>query len=117
MTEMGSVRVVIRGRVQGVGFRAWTAAEARRHGLAGWVRNRADGSVEAVFQGAPDELGAMLAACRHGPAHARVESVDQEDQVADAERAGKEAPEDALVFGRPAVLMPPAAIVFADQFS
>lgn len=88
MTEIRAVRVVIRGRVQGVGFRAWTAAEARRHGLAGWVRNRADGSVEAVFQGASGALDAMLAACRHGPAHARVESVDQEDQVADAGLAG-----------------------------
>jgi acylphosphatase len=68
--------VSIRGRVQGVGYRAWTADEARRRGLEGWVRNRRDGSVEAVFFGAEDIVADMLAACRLGPSSARVDAVD-----------------------------------------
>lgn len=68
--------VSIRGRVQGVGYRAWTADEARRRGLAGWVRNRRDRSVEAVFFGAEDVIADMLAACRRGPPSARVDAVD-----------------------------------------
>jgi len=68
--------VSIRGRVQGVGYRAWTADEARRRGLEGWVRNRRDGSVEAVLSGADDVIADMLAACRRGPSSARVDAVD-----------------------------------------
>ncbi|MBN8961545.1 MAG: acylphosphatase [Rhizobiales bacterium] len=68
--------VSIRGRVQGVGYRAWTADEARRRGLEGWVRNRRDGSVEAVFAGAENIVADMLAACRRGPSSARVDAVD-----------------------------------------
>ncbi len=68
--------VSIRGRVQGVGYRAWTADEARRRGLEGWVRNRRDGSVEAVFAGAENIVADMLAACRRGPVSARVDAVD-----------------------------------------
>ncbi|MBN9011865.1 MAG: acylphosphatase [Rhizobiales bacterium] len=71
--------VSIRGRVQGVGYRAWTADEARRRGLEGWVRNRRDGSVEAVFFGAEDIVADMLAACRLGPSSARVDAVDAVD--------------------------------------
>jgi acylphosphatase len=67
---------LIRGRVQGVGYRAWTADEARRRGLEGWVRNRRDGSVEAVLSGAEDVVADMLAACRRGPPPARVDGVD-----------------------------------------
>ena len=55
-----AVRLVITGRVQGVGFRAWTCGEARRRGLRGWVRNRHDGSVEALLIGAPEAVEAML---------------------------------------------------------
>ncbi len=62
-----AVRVVIAGRVQGVGFRAFVAGEAARHGIAGWVRNRRDGTVEAVFIGEGAAVDAMLAACRRGP--------------------------------------------------
>lgn len=68
--------VSIRGRVQGVGYRAWIADEARRRGLAGWVRNRRDGTVEAVFSGTEAVVADMLAACRRGPSLARVEAVD-----------------------------------------
>lgn len=75
--------VVIRGRVQGVGYRAWTADEATERGLEGWVRNRRDGTVEAVFAGEGDVVGAMIADCRRGPALARVESVDDRPGTAD----------------------------------
>ena len=69
-------RVTIRGHVQGVGFRAWTEHEARRRALEGWVRNRRDSSVEAVFAGPPDRVADMLKACRHGPSLARVDAVE-----------------------------------------
>jgi acylphosphatase len=68
--------VIIRGRVRGVGYRAWAEHEALRRGLGGWVRNRRDDSVEAVFAGPPDAVAAMVAACRRGPPSARVEAVD-----------------------------------------
>ena len=74
-----SVRVIIRGRVQGVGYRAWTEDEALRRDLEGWVRNRRDGTVEAVFSGPDQEVEAMLAACRQGPRGAHVEAVDAVD--------------------------------------
>jgi acylphosphatase len=70
-----AVRVVIEGRVQGVWFRAWTAEEAARRGLRGWVRNRRDGSVEALFSGAAAEVDDMVKACWRGPPAARVEKV------------------------------------------
>jgi acylphosphatase len=66
-------RVVVTGRVQGVFFRDSTRAEAERQGVAGWVRNRPDGSVEAVLEGEPDAVEAMVDWLRHGPEHARVE--------------------------------------------
>ena len=72
---MRSAHVVIAGRVQGVGFRLWVEAEAVSRGLAGWVRNRRDGSVEAVFFGEEDAVGAMLEACRIGPRMALVTNV------------------------------------------
>ncbi len=68
-------RVVVRGRVQGVAFRAATRAEAHRHGVAGWVCNRADGTVEAAFEGAPEAVDALVAFCRRGPRAARVEEL------------------------------------------
>jgi acylphosphatase len=69
-------RVFVRGRVQGVGFRAWVAQTAVARGLAGWVRNRRDGSVEAVFVGPIDAVSAMIESCGQGPLVARVTSVD-----------------------------------------
>ncbi len=75
---MKQVRVVIRGRVQGVWFRGWTEEQARRLGLSGWVRNRRDGSVEAVFRGDDGAVETMLASCWQGPRFARVDSVESE---------------------------------------
>jgi len=75
--------VIIRGRVQGVGYRAWTEIAALERGLEGWVRNRRDGSVEAIFGGAPDEVTAMIGDCRRGPPGARVEAVDQREATPD----------------------------------
>ncbi len=70
------VRVVVSGRVQGVWYRGWTVDEARARGLDGWVRNRRDGSVEAVFQGPAAAVAEMVAACRQGPPMARVVAVE-----------------------------------------
>ena len=70
--------VTIRGRVQGVGYRAWVEDEATARGLHGWVRNRRDGSVEAVFAGPAEEVAAMIGACRRGPSSARVDAVNDE---------------------------------------
>ena len=72
-------RVVIRGLVQGVGFRFWTEYMALEHGLEGFVRNRRDGSVEAVFASPPEVVAAMIEACRRGPRSARVDALDQRD--------------------------------------
>lgn len=69
-------RVLVRGRVQGVGFRAWVAQTAMARGLAGWVRNRRDGSVEAVFVGPVDSVSTMIESCGQGPLVARVTSVE-----------------------------------------
>lgn len=68
------------GRVQGVFFRESTRREAESRGVAGWVRNCDDGSVEAVFEGAPDAVDALVAACRRGPGHAEVRRLDVEDE-------------------------------------
>ena len=64
---------MFRGRVQGVGYRAFVEDAAARRGLHGWVRNRRDGSVEAVFSGAAAAVDAMIEACRKGPPSARVD--------------------------------------------
>ena len=71
--------VMISGRVQGVGYRAWTADEAERRGLDGWVRNRADGRVEAVIAGDDAAIAAMIAALWSGPALAHVTNVAEDD--------------------------------------
>lgn len=68
--------VAITGRVQGVGFRAWTERQARQFGLAGWVRNRSSGAVEAAFRGPDEAVDRMIAACWSGPPGARVEGVE-----------------------------------------
>ena len=70
------LHVCIAGRVQGVGFRFATQRQALRLGLSGWVRNRADGCVEAEFEGARQELQQMLEWCRQGPMFASVNQVD-----------------------------------------
>jgi acylphosphatase len=75
--------VVIRGRVQGVGYRAWTEVTALEHGLEGWVRNRRDGTVEALFMGSEQTVAAMIKACRNGPTGSRVNSIDQRQASVD----------------------------------
>jgi len=72
------VQVRIYGRVQGVWFRGWTVAEATTLGLRGWVRNRADGSVEALFVGPPVDVETMISKCGDGPPGARVDEVARE---------------------------------------
>lgn len=74
-------RVVVRGAVQGVGFRASCARRAEALGLAGSVRNRPDGTVEAVFEGDPDAVDSMVAWCRGGPPMARVAGVEVSDEA------------------------------------
>ena len=68
--------MVVRGRVQGVWFRAWTEREAGKLGLDGWVRNLSDGSVEAAFSGPPEFVEEMLLRCNEGPPAARVSAVE-----------------------------------------
>jgi acylphosphatase len=72
-----AVRLVIRGRVQGVGFRWWARGQARRLSLAGWVRNRSDGTVELLAVGSAGAVGQLIEACRHGPSAAQVTSVER----------------------------------------
>ena len=69
--------VLVRGRVQAVGFRMFVEDAAAAHGVEGWVRNRREGNVEAVFAGAPEAVGAVIAACRRGPRGAFVEALDE----------------------------------------
>jgi acylphosphatase len=72
-----AVRLVIRGRVQGVWFRNWTVGEAKTLGVDGWVRNRADGSVEALISAPDDKLRAMVTRCHKGPPMARVDEIEE----------------------------------------
>ncbi len=72
---MVSVRLRIQGRVQGVWYRGWAVAEADELGLSGWVRNRRDGSVEALISGPEPAVRAMIERCRRGPPAARVDDV------------------------------------------
>src|SRR4029077_11086050 len=76
-------QVMIRGRVQGGGFRAWTEYTALERGLQGWVRNRRDGAVEALLVSPPDAVAAMIAACRQGPRASHVDGIDQRDGTAE----------------------------------
>ena len=71
-------QIRVNGRVQGVGYRVSLQDEARKRGVSGWVRNRSDGSVEALFAGPPTVVAEMVALCRHGPPSARVENVTRE---------------------------------------
>ena len=81
---MRSARLRITGRVQGVGYRAWALQMASRLGLRGWVRNRSDGSVEALVIGEDDVIARMIEACHQGPFGARVSDV----AISDAEDDG-----------------------------
>jgi acylphosphatase len=72
-------RLLVRGRVQGVGYRYATVIKARELGVTGWVRNRRDGSVEAVVHGPPEAVEALIAWARRGPEPALVESVEVSD--------------------------------------
>ena len=73
--------VIISGRVQGVWFRGWTTQQASSLGLTGWVRNRRDGTVEAIFQGDAADIDAMLNACWQGPPAASVADIRVADGV------------------------------------
>jgi acylphosphatase len=75
---MAALRLRMFGRVQGVGYRAFVVDEARRLGLRGWVRNRGDGSVEAVISGDDAAIAPMIAACQRGPRFSVVERIEQE---------------------------------------
>jgi acylphosphatase len=75
---MERARVVVHGFVQGVGFRYSVQREASRRGLAGWVRNQADGTVEEVFEGEPEDVAALVRFCEEGQCGAEVERVDIE---------------------------------------
>jgi acylphosphatase len=75
---VGTARhLIIRGRVQGIGFRWWATRKAQQLGLDGWVRNRSDGNVEILVIGAEISMREFAAACHHGPAGAVVQAVDQ----------------------------------------
>ncbi len=79
-----AARVRIEGSVQGVGFRYWTERVATELGLAGWVRNRRDGSVEALCSGSAEAVAQMLERCRNGPRSARVTAVEIVEEGATA---------------------------------
>jgi len=83
-SEERTVRVRIAGRVQGVSYRYWARETAEALGLTGWVRNRRDGSVEAVFSGAADDVAEMLRRCHDGSAAAVVASVEVLEEGGDA---------------------------------
>lgn len=74
-------RLVVRGLVQGVGYRWSLSREARRLGVRGWVRNRPDGTVEAVAEGSEEAVEALVAWCRSGPGGAQVTGVDVTDEA------------------------------------
>ena len=76
---MKVIHLSVTGRVQGVGYRAFVEREAKARGLEGWVRNRRDGSVEAVVAGEADKIDALIAACRNGPPASQVENIEQKD--------------------------------------
>jgi len=80
---MRAVLLRITGRVQGVGYRAWAIEVATRLRVRGWVRNRADGSVEALVIGGEDRVAAMIEACRVGPFAARVSEIAVSDAADD----------------------------------
>lgn len=84
MGTVRTARVRIEGRVQGVGYRAWLEGEALARAVKGWVRNRRDGSVEALLQGPGERVGEVVRLCERGPPGSRVTRVDAVDEVQDA---------------------------------
>jgi len=74
-----ALRLKVHGRVQGVFYRDWTVATARELGVAGWVRNCSDGTVEAHLEGDDEAVQLMIERMRAGPPRARVERIDQEE--------------------------------------
>ena len=80
------MHVTISGRVQGVGFRYALRQRARSHNVHGWVRNNGDGTVEAVLEGEPEQVDALVAWCRRGPSGARVDDVRVELEAPGGER-------------------------------
>jgi acylphosphatase len=80
MSEVVRRRVVVRGHVQGVFFRDSARREAQRRGVAGWISNRPDGAVEAVFEGEPEAVAAMVDFCESGPRGAEVRQVETNDE-------------------------------------
>jgi acylphosphatase len=76
-------RVTVRGRVQGVGFRYAVERAARSRGVAGWVRNRHDGTVEAVFEGDAEAVESLVRLCREGPRGAEVDRADVVEEAAE----------------------------------
>lgn len=87
MSTVAATRLFVRGRVQGVGYRSWLAREAGKRGLHGWVRNRQDGSVEALILAPLDALAAFLGLCRIGPAAADVTDLVTQDETISASDA------------------------------
>ncbi|MFO1116789.1 MAG: acylphosphatase [Beijerinckiaceae bacterium] len=81
---MARAHLIVTGRVQGVGFRAFVAREGHALGLAGWVRNLRDGSVEAEFEGADEKVARLRLACAQGPVHAKVFRTEELPPGADA---------------------------------
>ena len=81
-----ALHLIIRGRVQGVGYRWWATRTAKELGLDGWVRNRVDGNVEILAIGAEDVLERFAAACHHGPNGAVVHSVERDEAEDDGSR-------------------------------
>lgn len=75
MADHRTVHIRIEGRVQGVNFRGWAREQAELLGLSGWIRNRRDGAVEALFAGDAEAVSQMLDLCRSGPRDARVEHI------------------------------------------
>jgi acylphosphatase len=76
---MRRIRAIVSGRVQGVSYRASTAAKARQLNLAGWVKNLPNGNVELEAEGSPDQVAALVTWCHHGPPSARVDQVSVEE--------------------------------------
>lgn len=87
-----AVRLVIAGKVQGVGYRWWTVGEARRLRLDGWVRNRADGTVEALVIGPEDAIGQIERACWRGPGGSHVTAVEPREAEDDGSRGFRQKP-------------------------